>query len=306
MLESADWCGLERAFRVDLLGVHGIESQSREELRQLTGGQVPPRSGGNASHAQRSDANAPQLLDRNPDRFHHLADDVIETFMDDDLDDHTLVRLTKDAALVRDYRPSLDVDAIADTLHLRVIRLLQGDDMIFLGETVFWMHHPIGDIAIVRHQEESLRLAIEPSNRVHAFRDLDDIHHGPALFLVADGRDESAWFVQDQESRPWPLCHLAIDADFVLHRVDAGAELGDGPTVDLHAPGSDVRLGCTAGRNPSRGEHALQSLAPVLAGLIGLVSVGSLAHHAANPSIGRNQALSPAWKIGTVPTWSSP
>lgn len=261
MLETAHRRNLHWALAVYLFGRHRIEPESSVKLDQLTSGQVAPGSRWNSGDIEWADTDATQLVHSDPDRFHDLADDMVKAFVNDDLDENTFSRLAQNTTFVGNNQTILNFDAVANALHLPVVRLPGRYDMIFLGEAIFGMHDAVRDIAVVGEQKQTLSFTIKPTDRVNAFRNLDEIHDGPSLLFIARCRDKPAGLIQYQEAWSLWLEDLAINADFVFERIDAGSELGNGLAVHLDAAVCDETFGGPAGGDAASGKNALQSFA---------------------------------------------
>lgn len=247
--EPSDWRELHGSTLVDGVRLVRWQSDSLKELNELSRGQVSPGTGGNALHPERAKSHAAQVEDRDPDRIHHLANHMIETFVQHDLDDDALAGLAHQARLVWNYLTIFDHDAVREAPKLHIGRPAVGDDVVLLGELIPRVHHPVRNITVVREQEQPLCLAVKATYRIDALRHIDQVHHGPALALILHGRDKPARLVQHDE--PWALAaeDLAVDPDLVVRRVDLGAHLRHDSAVNGHAPGPDHRF-----RRPPAGD----------------------------------------------------
>src|SRR5690606_17715745 len=282
VLESADRGELLGPALVHLVGLTRGQPDGLVQLDQLARREVTPGSGGNPGQRQRTDADAAELEDLDADLLHHDADDVVEAFVNHHLDNDALRALAQEAAFVRNDETPLDHDAIAQRLHLALVRLLAGDDVIFLRQPVSWVHDAVGDLADIGQQEDALRVAIEATDGIDPLVDFDKVHDGPALLLVGNGGDEAARLVQDDETGSLAANRLAVDADLVADGVDAGAQLGYDLAVDLDSSFGDQLFGRAPGGDASLGENALEAIS-TLAFVAFLVVVALPAHAATFP-----------------------
>jgi hypothetical protein len=93
-----------------------------QECRQLTRCQIAPGADRQTGKTERSHTHPPQSLDRNADRVHDVAYQMVRPFMDHHLQDESLRRLTKDPKLLRNHAVPVDHDPVADPLQHRIGR----------------------------------------------------------------------------------------------------------------------------------------------------------------------------------------
>lgn len=305
MLKPPDWDDLLRPALVHLVGLLDRQIDGLVELNELAWSQVSPRAKRDASQRQWADPHAAQFHDVNPDRFHHHANNMIETFVNDDLDDDALWSLAEESTFIRHDDAALHKNSVPKRLQLAVIGLLVGDNVVLLCQPVSGMHNPVSDFSNIRQEDDTLRLSVKPSYRIDAFLDIDEVHHSPSLLFVGDRGDEAAWLVEDNESRSLAPNCLAVDPDFVTDWIHSGAQLCDHTAVDLNTPVGDQLLGCTPGCHAPLRENALKSVALTLLFVTVVIIVPvSLAHAAA--SLDSSAAADPACVSGKVPTRVSP
>lgn len=221
---APDWFELHWSLGIDLLGSFPIHAECLVELNQLAWCQITPGARRNCLKHQRSQSHAAQPHHCYADGLHHPPHHVIEPLVQDNLDHEPLACFPHQANLVRDNGATVDLDAAAQDFELAFARPLVGDDVIFLGQAKAWVHHPVRDITLVREQDEPLRIAIEPTDRIHALRDVHEVHDGPAAALVLDGGDEAGWLVE--QDKAWLLAAqgFAIDTDVICQWIDARPE----------------------------------------------------------------------------------
>src|SRR5688572_23444455 len=120
----------------------------------------------NSRQRQWADANAGQLCHGYLGDLHDLAHDPVDPFVNHHGEEYTMGCLTHNAKLVRNNALAVDLDAFPDSAHDRVTRLLGCEDEVFLCQTVAGMHDPVGDVAIIRKEQESLRVPVEPPDGI--------------------------------------------------------------------------------------------------------------------------------------------
>jgi hypothetical protein len=88
---------------------------------------------------------------------------------------------------------------------------------------------------------------------------LDEVHDRPAIALVFDRRDVSAWFVEKDVSRLLGPETVAVNSDIGVDWISFCAERGDHFTINRYPSSGDHLLGL-APRSYSPGrENALQA-----------------------------------------------
>lgn len=118
--------------------------------------------------------------------------------------------------------------------------------MIFLFESEFWVHHAIGEFAIVGEQQQSFRVAIEATNRVQTLGRLHQFHHRLPITIVTGGGDKTPWFVKHHVAAALRAHYFAIDANLVAGGIGFGAKLRNGRSVYGDAARDDQLLGYSA------------------------------------------------------------
>lgn len=115
--------------------------------------------------------------------------------------------------------------------------------MILLLQPEFGMHYPIGELAVVREQEQPLGVAIEPADRVEPLGRLHQLHDRRAVAVIAGCRYESTGLIEHHIAAALRTHHLAIDSDLVIDRIGFGSELRHGRAVHGNAARDDHLLG---------------------------------------------------------------
>ena len=179
--------------------------------------------------------------------------------MHSNCDDDAVGRLSQEPHFLGHDPPAVDDDPAADPLELLWVRPVPGQDLVFLGQPIAWVHDAVGDIAIVREEEEALGVAVQPAHRKHPLRHTDQIHHRPAITLVLDGCDVAGRLVQDQVAQRLRADDAVVDADLVPPGIGLGAELGHDRAVDRNAALPDQFFCGSARCHPARCEDALQA-----------------------------------------------
>jgi len=217
------------------------------EIVHLSCREVTPLSHLQVLQRERSDAHPPEAGHRDAHEVHHPTDDVKHALMEDDLENHPVMRLTKNAAFLGDDTLSVDHQTISQTLELRLPWPGECQDVIFLGEPIAWMHDTVRHITIVGQEEESLRRAIESSDGIDALVHLDEIHHCPPVSLVAHRGDVATRLIQQEVSRRLSAEQLTVNVDLTGAGIDLRAELRDDRAIDGNPASLNKLLGAPAG-----------------------------------------------------------
>jgi hypothetical protein len=228
-----------------------------EQRRQLARRQVAPGADGETRQTERSDTHTPQSLDRNPDRVHDVAHQVVRPLVDHHLEDETLGRLPQNPKLLRNHAMPFDHDPVAHPLQHGVGGTSERQDVILLVELVPRVHDAVRDVAVVRQQQQTFGVAVEPAHRVDPLRDPDDVHHRAAIPLVLRRRDVATRLVEDQVPRTLRPQELPIHPDLGAVGIGLRAEFGHDLTIDGHPPGRDEFLRRPSRSDATRGEDAL-------------------------------------------------
>jgi hypothetical protein len=66
------------------------------------------------------------------------------------------------------------------------------ENAIFFFVPIAWVSQPVGEVAIVRHQNEAFALEIQPAHRVDMLRHIHDVSHSLAVVtaLALDRRQD--------------------------------------------------------------------------------------------------------------------
>jgi hypothetical protein len=229
-----------------------------EEGVLLAGCQISPGAERQTGDTEGTDADTAQALDRDADRVHHVSHEVVRALVDHQLEDETVGRLPQDPELLRHGAVPRDDDAVAHPLQHGLGRTRERQDVVLLVEFVAGVHDPIGDVAVVGEEEEPFGVAIESTDRIDPFRNLNDVHDGAPVSFVFRRRDVAPRLVQNQVARALRAQQFAIDPDLGVHGVDFRAQRGHDLAVDAHPTGSDQRFRGASRGDAARGEDPLQ------------------------------------------------
>ena len=131
---------------------------------------------------------------------------------------------------------------VGDTAHARLVDAL---------DPVTRMHESRRQIAVVRQQQKSLGVVVEPANRIEiAWNAGDQVHHGGPLLGIVSCGDVAARLVQQNVAAPPTRPKSpAVHPHIVTSRVRARAQLGDRGSIHADAALQNEALG-----GPPRGD----------------------------------------------------
>lgn len=78
----------------------------------------------------------------------------------------------------------VDHDAASELVERAGRRMAVQHCLILFVQLVAWVHNSVGELAVVRQQQQSLGVAIEPANRQDAALHTDEIHHRVATTFI--------------------------------------------------------------------------------------------------------------------------
>lgn len=197
---------------------------------------------------------------------------MVDTLEYRDREDNAVARFPEQADLLGHDTATVNDNPCPDAGQLMRDRPGAGEDVILLGQPIAGVHDAIGDITIVREEQQALGVAVQPANRKDALGDIDQIHDRPAATLVVHRRDVATRLVQDQVAERLRREQLAVHADIVTNRISPGAKLGHDRAVDGDAALANQFFSCSPGRDAARRKDALQSFQPELLGGVGVLA----------------------------------
>ena len=184
----------------------GVLAGARPRARQLA-----PGAGREAVDAQtRVDAPV-QPADAVADRLAHPAHLAVAALVQDELE----AGCAEAADAGRRRHAVLQLDTLGQRAQRLVVRLLPGLDLVDLLDAVARVGEPVRERAVVRQEQRTGRVDVEPADGHDARSVLDEIDDGGAPLRVAGGRDDARRLVQEHV-RELLLCdRLPVDLDRV-------------------------------------------------------------------------------------------
>lgn len=233
----------------DPLGVGDIligQAQRLTQRIQLPVGEIAEGAAWDRAKLERTDPRADQFQHRVANLIEHLADNPVAPLVNDDPDDRAVLGVADRPDHLRRRALAVDRDAAPEPIeHLRR-RIAVQQSFVLLVDPIAWVHDAVRHLAIVRQQQETLGLPVEPANRHDAFIDRHEIHDRVAAALVGCRGDIATGLVEEDVAPPDVRDQLAIDLDLLGGGIDLAAKLSDDLTVNTHAAADDQLLGAPA------------------------------------------------------------
>lgn len=213
---------------------------------QFAIGEVAPRPALNVSQLERSDAGSNEPRHRVANLVEHAPDDTIAPLMDHDTNDGAIFSVANRAHFRRERTLAVDCDAATKAFQRGWRWMSVQQRFVFLVQLVARVHHAIGDLAIVRQQQKSLGVAIQPTNRQDTALHADEVHHRIAPTFVGCCRDVALRLVQQQIAATRIGDELPVNLNLLPLTIDLRSQLSDDLTIDANSPFGDEFLGSTA------------------------------------------------------------
>ena len=130
--------------------------------------------------------------------------------------------------------------------------------VIDLWDTSAGMHQRVRQLSIVRQQQHSFGVVVEPSHRKQSHRRIgNQIKHRLTAIGIRRGRDVAFRLVQQVIGQRLLFDQLAIDADPIGRWIDARTKLRHDTAIDSDVTLTDQHLRVSTRSNASFGEEEL-------------------------------------------------
>jgi len=141
-----------------------------------------------------------------------------------------------------------EFDALLHALQRRLVRHAIDQRLILLRYAAAGMRDPIGPLAVVGQQQETLGVAVKPSHVEKALGSVDQRERGRASLRVASRRHRAGRLVEHNigGARRGGGQRAPVDRDSVARGVSLCARLDHDGVVDGDTPSRQERLGPTA------------------------------------------------------------
>jgi hypothetical protein len=178
------------------------------------------------------------------DRFEHLPNLPIASFMNDDREERfhaTLVRPDKLEALHfgRRRAASIDDDPAREPLHFVVVRYTENADFVLAPDAMAWMRQHRCQVAVARQDQQAFRLVVESPDWIDVVADpvaREKVDDGRTMLRIDAARDVAAGLVQEKVTATCGrLDSSPIDPDVVRLRIRFRSELQNRRVIDSDA-----------------------------------------------------------------------
>jgi len=122
------------------------------------------------------------------------------------------------------------------------------------------MHDALRHVAVIRKEQEPLRVAVEPANREQPGLGWQKLHYRSPVALIACRGNEARWLVHYDVSKRLAPHQFAVDVDSGAARIDPRSKLGHDLPVDRNSASLNQLLRFAPRGNSSGSEYSLQSL----------------------------------------------
>jgi hypothetical protein len=229
--------------------------------KELITRERPPltRSNRLRAHAREVDAREPHHSPAR--RLAHAPDLLIAPLAQDHFDPRLIAFVTKDSRL-RGQRPRIgELDAVSPRLEVFVAHDALNFENVRLRHAAARVEERVGEVTVVRHEEDAARRKIEATDWVHTRAELAKVlrYRRPALGVPQRG-DDVPRLVQDEIVRLFRDETRPVDLDAIAPGIRLLPELANDAAVHADAAGEDDLLRSSARGEPSAGDDLLQSV----------------------------------------------
>jgi hypothetical protein len=190
----------------------------------------------------------------------HAADDVLAPLVQGDLHERLLTGLLQHPEPVRDRHPVLQVHARGQP-PADILRHRAGDlGEVRLGDLVARVGEPVREFAVVGEEHQAFGVVVEPADVEEPFGAVAEVigDRGAAAVVRHGGQHLPRLVERQVHDVLADRNSLAVDADDLGLRVDAGAEPADDLPVDLDPPLADELLAVPPAADACGGKNLLQ------------------------------------------------
>ena len=230
----------------------------------LRPGQQPPLPRQQVAEGKLSDRDTLELMDLVPELREHTADLAVLPLVENHLEDRALLVLRLEVNVLGAGHALREADAAAEFVEGFQSGNARHLNEVFLLDTIPRVGEEVGQFAVVGDEDQPFAHPVEPADGKQPLfprHEVDDARPAVGIEVRGYHADRLGEHVDDPLRVGQPL---AVDADLLAERIDAGAELRDHLTVDLDPPGRDQFLAVPPAAEPGRREHLLEPLEAVI------------------------------------------
>jgi len=132
---------------------------------------------------------------------------------------------------------------------------------ISLVDAVPRVGQPVGQRAVVGDQNQPLAGPVQSADGKQPLVATDQVDHAHSRGGIPIGRNDARRLVHGKVQSFRRSQRRPVHADLLPQRIDSRTKFGDGPAIDLDAPGQDQLLALAPAADTGGGQHLLQTLA---------------------------------------------
>jgi hypothetical protein len=243
---------------------HCLRQGILAEGLDLRPGQLPTLAGEEVAERKLADRHTLQLMDLVAEVREHAANLTVLPLVEDHLEDGALLVLRLEVDMLSPCHPLGEPDATAE-----FVDRLRGGHTGHLNEVFFLDSIPgvgaeIGQFTVVGDEDQPFAHPVEPADgeqTLVAGHEIDDAWSA----IGVEVRGHHANGLGEHVHDPLRVRQtLAVDADLLTERIDAGAELGDDLAIDLDPACRDQFLAISPASEPGCRQHLLQAFETVV------------------------------------------
>jgi hypothetical protein len=229
------------------------------QLAQFSIRQVSPRAARNRSKLKGPHPDTDQAQHRIPDFLEHLAHNTVTALMNDDLYDRSVFGVSHRPNHRRCCALTVDHYATPDPVqHLRR-RVSVEQGFVLLLDFEPRMHDTVGNLPVIRQQQQPLGLTIEPTDGNHSLVDRYKIHHRVPPALVGRCGDVAARLVQQYVSEARTRDQFAVDLDLLALSINLCSKLRDNLAINADPARNNHLFGFSSRRYSAGRKDSLKT-----------------------------------------------
>jgi hypothetical protein len=209
--------------------------QRLPKLFQLPVGDISPSPARNCAELQRTNPRSNQPDNRIADFFEHAPHDPVAPFVDHHPHQRAVVHIADWTHDSWNGAFAINDDSTSHPFQHRGWRMTVQEHLVLFVDFEPWVCYTIGDVAIIREQQEPLSRAVQPANWDDRLGHLHQVHDGAAVSFVRRRGDVPGGLVQQYVAMSIDWEELAVDFDLLSFWIDLDPLFPDYNPVDAYA-----------------------------------------------------------------------
>ena len=220
--------------------------------------ELPALPGQQVAERQAADGDPLELMHLVAEAGEHPADLTIAALVEHHLEHGALAPLAPHVDPLRVHLPLGKPHALPQLFQQLFVRHARDLHQVFFLDAIPRVGEQIGELAIVREQDEALARAVEPPDGEEPLLSGHEIDDPRPPRGIVVGRDHPHRLVEHVDEAADPREPLPVDADLLGAGIDTGAERRDHLAVDLDTARRNELLAGPAAAETGRREHFLE------------------------------------------------